>query len=60
MDVKLFFYNKDIFKNLNLNFLKIWDELIDVFKKLKENGYILISFGIKVIWIILYYIGMFN
>ncbi|PAD05618.1 ABC transporter substrate-binding protein [Bacillus velezensis] len=60
MDAKSFFYNKDIFNALHLKPPATWDELITVCEKLKENGYIPISFGTKAPWTISHYIGTLN
>ncbi|MEC2215263.1 MULTISPECIES: ABC transporter substrate-binding protein [Bacillus amyloliquefaciens group] len=60
MDAKSFFYNKDIFNTLHLKPPATWDELITVCEKLKENGYIPISFGTKAPWTISHYIGTLN
>ncbi|MCR4365783.1 MULTISPECIES: ABC transporter substrate-binding protein [Bacillus amyloliquefaciens group] len=60
MDAKSFFYNKDIFNTLHLKPPATWDELITVSEKLKENGYIPISFGTKAPWTISHYIGTLN
>ncbi|WP_439392160.1 ABC transporter substrate-binding protein [Bacillus velezensis] len=60
MDAKSFFYNKDIFHTLHLKSPATWDELITVSEKLKENGYIPISFGTKAPWTISHYIGTLN
>ncbi|MGV0170227.1 ABC transporter substrate-binding protein [Bacillus velezensis] len=60
MDAKSFFYNKDIFNTLHLKPPSTWDELITVCEKLKENGYIPISFGTKAPWTISHYIGTLN
>ncbi|MFU1720243.1 ABC transporter substrate-binding protein [Bacillus velezensis] len=60
MDAKSFFYNKDIFNTLHLKPPATWDELITVSEKLKENGYIPISFGTKAHWTISHYIGTLN
>jgi len=60
MDAKSFFYNKDIFHTLHLKPPATWDELITVSEKLKENGYIPISFGTKAPWTISHYIGTLN
>ncbi|KUP41364.1 sugar ABC transporter substrate-binding protein [Bacillus velezensis] len=60
MDAKSFFYNKDIFNTLHLKLPATWDELITVSEKLKENGYIPISFGTKAPWTISHYIGTLN
>ncbi|KNX33143.1 MULTISPECIES: ABC transporter substrate-binding protein [Bacillus amyloliquefaciens group] len=60
MDAKSFFYNKDIFNSLHLKPPATWDELITVSEKLKENGYIPISFGTKAPWTISHYIGTLN
>ncbi|AKL86247.1 YurO [Bacillus atrophaeus UCMB-5137] len=60
MDAKSFFYNKDIFEKLNLKPPSTWEELIEVSKKLKANGYTPISFGTKAPWTISHYIGTLN
>ncbi|WP_049627316.1 ABC transporter substrate-binding protein [Bacillus sp. JFL15] len=60
MDAKSFFYNKDIFNKLHLKPPATWNELITVSEKLKENGYIPISFGTKAPWTISHYIGTLN
>ncbi|ATH93040.1 ABC transporter substrate-binding protein [Bacillus glycinifermentans] len=60
MASKEFFYNKDIFKKLNLSPPKTWDELIRASKVLKENGYMPIAFGAKATWAISHYIGTLN
>ncbi|WP_258728108.1 ABC transporter substrate-binding protein [Bacillus atrophaeus] len=60
MDAKSFFYNKDIFEKLKLKPPSTWEELIEVSKKLKANGYTPISFGTKAPWTISHYIGTLN
>ncbi|MCP1309083.1 ABC transporter substrate-binding protein [Paenibacillus tyrfis] len=60
MDGKTFFYNKDIFKKLNLAVPKTWDELISVLDALKKNNYTPIAFGNKAPWAVSHYIGTLN
>jgi len=50
MDVRMMAYNKDIFNELNLETPDTWDQLIDVSKKLKNNGYIPLGCGNKAPW----------
>ncbi|WP_085524429.1 ABC transporter substrate-binding protein [Tuberibacillus sp. Marseille-P3662] len=60
LDAKLFFYNKDIFNQLNLNPPKTFDQLLKVSKELKSNGYIPIAEGDKDKWPAGHYIGTLN
>ncbi|WP_257347306.1 ABC transporter substrate-binding protein [Pseudalkalibacillus decolorationis] len=59
-DGKAFFYNKQIFNDLNLEVPTTWSELIAVSEKIKEAGIIPISFGSKAPWTISHYIGSLN
>ncbi|MBT2726718.1 extracellular solute-binding protein [Bacillus sp. ISL-75] len=59
-DGKAFFYNKKIFKDLNLEVPTTWSELIDVSKKVKAAGLTPITFGSKAPWTISHYIGTLN
>jgi raffinose/stachyose/melibiose transport system substrate-binding protein len=45
MDGKAFYYNKDIFKELNLEVPKDWDEFMHVLDVLSKSKYIPISLG---------------
>ena len=45
MDGKAFYYNKDIFKELNLTVPENWDDFMKVLAVLKESKYIPISLG---------------
>ncbi len=45
MDGKTFYYNQDIFKELNLSVPTNWDEFMQVLKVLKGSKYIPISLG---------------
>jgi len=44
------FYNEEIFKELNLNVPKTWDEFMNVVKVTKEAGYIPMTLGNKDRW----------
>lgn len=46
----VFFYNKDIFKSLNLTPPSTWDELLEVSAKIKESGVAPIITGGKDAW----------
>ena len=43
-------YNKDIFKELDLEIPKTWDEFIDLAKKVQDNGIIPFYFTLKESW----------
>lgn len=60
MDGKTFFYNKNIFKKLNIQPPRTWEELISVSKVLKKHHYTPIAFGSKAPWAISHYIGTLN
>jgi raffinose/stachyose/melibiose transport system substrate-binding protein len=45
MDGKAFYYNKDIFKELNLTVPENWDQFMQVLAVLKDSQYIPISLG---------------
>src|SRR5215211_732861 len=45
MDGKAFYYNKDIFEELNLSVPKDWGEFMQVLDVLKDSKYIPISLG---------------
>ncbi|AKO93080.1 ABC transporter substrate-binding protein [Priestia filamentosa] len=60
MDGKMFFYNKSIFEKLNLQPPTTWDELINVLKVLKKNGYTPLQFGSQDTWTISHYVGTLN
>lgn len=50
MDGKAFFYNKEIFSDLDLEEPETWDEFIDILKKLKSEEITPISFGNQDDW----------
>lgn len=60
MDGKAFFYNKDIFNELNLEEPTTWDEFIQVLSVLKENGYTALSFGNQSNWAVGHYLTTMN
>ena len=60
LDAKMFFYNKDIFSELNLEVPKTWDELIQVCQTLKDNGYVPITEGNQDKWPSCHYVGTLN
>ncbi len=60
-DGKVFFYNKRIFEENNLEVPTTWNEFIDVLDKLKAAGYETpITEGLKDQWAILHYLGTMN
>lgn len=61
MDGKVFFYNKKIFNELNLEEPKTWDEFITVLDKLKAGGYDTpIIEGLQDAWAVGHYLGTMN
>lgn len=61
IDGKAFFYNKDIFKENNLEVPTTFEELVDVLAKLKANGYESpIIEGLSDAWAISHYLGTMN
>ncbi|WP_134699705.1 ABC transporter substrate-binding protein [Ammoniphilus sp. YIM 78166] len=60
LDGKTFFYNKEIFKQLNLEVPKTWPEFIQTLQKIKDSGITPIAFGNKAPWAVSHYIGTFN
>ncbi|KQL52832.1 sugar ABC transporter substrate-binding protein [Heyndrickxia shackletonii] len=60
MDGKSFFYNKKIFKQLNLEEPKTWTEFMDDLQKIKDANITPIAFGSKAPWTISHYIGTLN
>lgn len=45
------FYNKDIFRKLNLSVPKTWKQFLEVGEKLKQNGITPIAIGNKDLWV---------
>ncbi|MED1791454.1 extracellular solute-binding protein [Brevibacillus nitrificans] len=60
IDGKTFFYNKEIFSELNLQVPKTWSEFISTLQTIKDNGYTPITFGNKAPWASSHYIGTLN
>jgi len=60
VSVKMFFYNKKIFQDLNLSTPQTWDELLAVCKKLKDAGYIPIGEGTADQWPATHYLAILN
>ncbi len=60
MDGKAFFYNKDVFNDLNLDEPTTWNEFIEVLDLLKENNYTPLSFGNQANWAIAHYLTTLN
>lgn len=60
MDGKAFFYNKDIFDELNLEEPTSWEEFIDVLVALKESDYTALSFGNQSNWAVGHYLTTMN
>ncbi|AEI44233.1 ABC transporter substrate-binding protein [Paenibacillus mucilaginosus] len=60
IDAKKFYYNKDIFAQLNLQPPKTWSEFISVLGKLKEGGYTPIGLGNKAPWVAGHYLTTLN
>jgi len=60
MDGKAFYYNKDIFKELNLEVPENWEEFMAVLKALKGTDYIPISLGNQEDWATGHYMTTLN
>lgn len=60
LDCKLFFYNKKIFDENNLEAPKTWDEFMKVCETLKAAGITPIAFGNQEPWSASHYIGTLN
>lgn len=50
MDAKLFFYNKDIFDNLNIKPPSTFSEFLQILETIKKNNITPIAFGNKASW----------
>lgn len=60
MQSKLFFYNKDVFEELDLEPPTTWDEFIDVLETIKDSGRTPIEYGAQEQWTIAHYVGTLN
>lgn len=60
MDGKTFYYNKDIFKELNLEVPENWEEFMTVLETLKGTDYIPISLGNQEDWATGHYMTTLN
>lgn len=60
MDGKTFYYNKDIFKELNLEAPENWDQFMEVLDVLSTSQYIPISLGNKDDWATGHYMTTLN
>lgn len=58
--MKMFYYNTEIFKNLNLEVPKTWDEFISVCDKIKASGVTPIALGNLEKWNAMHYIDVLN
>ena len=60
MDGKTFYYNKEIFEELNLDVPENWDEFMDVLDKISQTNYIPISLGNQEDWATGHYMTTLN
>ncbi|MFJ7726785.1 ABC transporter substrate-binding protein [Neobacillus sp. NPDC097160] len=60
MDGKAFFYNKEIFKKLNLEVPATWNDFIGTLKIIKENNITPIAFGNQSNWAVGHYLTTLN
>lgn len=60
MDGKAFYYNKDIFEELNLEVPETWEEFMEVLNTLKGTDYIPISLGNQEDWATGHYMTTLN
>lgn len=60
LDAKEFFYNRDIFEELNLEVPTTWTEFINVLDTIQESGMVPIAEGNQDKWPACHYIGALN
>ncbi|WP_209123706.1 ABC transporter substrate-binding protein [Alkalihalobacillus sp. BA299] len=60
MGGKAFFYNKNLFRELNLEPPSTWEEFLTVLDKISTTEYTPIAFGSRAPWAVSHYIGALN
>lgn len=60
MQSKVFFYNKDVFKELGLEVPSSWEEFMSVLTKIESSGMTPIEYGSQDQWTIAHWVGTLN